>query len=293
MPRRYVKTEFTTLCYFLPLLVFSVSSAFAQNMQPPGVGKVCELLGNKLSSVSTQECLDLNLADTGAYTARGHALVYKEYPPLGNKIPNAKVLLIGGIHGDEYASFSVMIKWMKILDRHHSGLFHWHIAPSINIDGLLKRPATRTNHNRVDLNRNMASRDWNSMAHPYWRNYTGKDSRRNPGERALSESESRWLAEHIAAFRPDVIVSLHSPYGLVDYDGPGSIKPPAKLGPLMFKDLPTFPGSLGRYAGEDLQIPVLTIELASSRYMPSDGDIRNMWVDLVRWLRFNIPKRSP
>ncbi len=293
MLERYTKAESTILCRFLPLLVFSATSVLAQNPQTSGVAEICELLGNKLSSVGVRECLDLNLADTGARTAQGRALVYKEYPPLGDKPPHARVLLIGGIHGDEYASFSVMIKWMKILDRHHSGLFHWHIAPSVNIDGLLKRPATRTNDNRVDLNRNMASKDWDSTANAYWQSRAGGDARRNPGKQALSESESRWLSEHIDAFKPDVIVSLHSPYGLVDYDGPAAIKPPSRLGPLPFRDLPTFPGSLGRYAGEDLRIPTLTIELASSRYMPADRDLRDMWVDLVRWLRLNIPQRSP
>ena len=35
----------------------------------------CELIGNKLSSVSVQECLDLQLAGSGAYTKQGHAIL--------------------------------------------------------------------------------------------------------------------------------------------------------------------------------------------------------------------------
>ena len=31
-----------------------------------------------------------------------------------------RVLLIGGIHGDEYSSVTIVFKWLSILDRHHS-----------------------------------------------------------------------------------------------------------------------------------------------------------------------------
>ena len=282
---------------FIRLLIFlsivclgGVGSAQARTEAHSDVHTACELIGNKLSSVSVQECLDLQLMGSGAYTKQGRAILYKEYPPLAGKQPKARVLFIGGIHGDEYASFSVAFKWMAILDKHHSGLFHWHFAPAINLDGLMQSPATRTNANQVDLNRNLASADWGDDAVSYWEQQTHRDMRRHPGPFALSESENRWLAEEIESFEPDVIVSLHAPYGLVDYDGPASVKPPAFLGPLMFQDLQTFPGSLGRYAGEDLAIPVLTIELESARYMPSDHDLRAIWVDLVRWLRYNIPK---
>ena len=269
------------------MLLWVLSSSAAQH---PETFAACSLIGNKLSSVSVQECLERQLLPSGVYTQQGRAILYKEYPPLAGKKPNARVLFIGGIHGDEYASFSVAFKWMAILDRHHSGLFHWHIAPALNLDGLLKSPATRTNANQVDLNRNLPSMDWADAALAYWQQHTRRDARRYPGPQALSENESRWLVEEIKSFKPHVIVSLHAPYGLVDYDGPISVKPPATLGTLKFSDLRTFPGSLGRYAGEDLAIPVLTIELKSARYMPSDSAIRTMWVDLVRWLRYNIPR---
>ena len=254
--------------------------------------RACRLIGDKLSSVAVEECLDRRLLDSGFATLGGLPILYKEYPPLGERRPRARVLLIGGMHGDEYASFSVTFKWMEILDRHHSGLFHWHIAPAVNLDGLLESPAARVNGGGADLNRNLASADWNGEALSYWRRHHGGDPRRYPGTAAGSENESRWLAHEIESFRPDVIVSVHAPYGIVDYDGPATVAPPARLGPLPFLDLPTFPGSLGRYAGEDRAIPVLTIELASSNYMPSDRDLRTIWTDLVRWLRVNVRTRA-
>ena len=255
--------------------------------------EACELIGAKLTSISVEECQSLNLAETGAHTVLGRPILRKEYPPLGDKKPNARVLLIGGTHGDEYASFSVTMKWMKILDVHHSGLFHWHVVPALNLDGLLKSPAVRGNHNVVDLNRNMKTTgDWEKTALLYWKNETGNNPRRYPGKQPLSEPETRWLTTEIDEFKPDVVVSVHAPYDLIDYDGPDRVKPPAALGSIKLGDLGSFPGSLGRYAGEELKIPVVTIELASARYMPPDAELRRIWVDLVRWLRLNVHSRE-
>lgn len=250
--------------------------------------QTCGLIGNKLSSISVVECLSLGLVESGIHSALGRSLMFKEYPPLGARRPNARVLLIGGTHGDEYASFSVTMKWMKILNIHHSGLFHWRIVPALNLDGLLENPAVRVNHNGVDLNRNMEVIGV-SPEEPllHWQQ-TGHNPRRYPGPYPLSENETRWLTAEIASFQPDVIVSVHAPYNIVDYDGPESVTPPDRLGAISVGRIGNFPGSLGRYAGKYLDIPVLTIELASSRYMPADAELRRIWVDLVRWLRFNI-----
>ncbi len=259
-----------------------------------GVGQTCELIGGKLSSISVAECLSLGLAETGVHTALGRPLLRKEYPPLGARKPHARVLLIGGIHGDEYASFSVTMKWMKILNVHHSGLFHWRIAPALNLDGLLESPAVRVNHNAVDLNRNMQTADDREQAATlHWKQKTGANPRRYPGKFPLSEKETQWLAAEISEFKPDVIVSVHAPYNVIDYDGPEEVSPPERLGSIALGDVASFPGSLGRYAGETLNVPVLTIELASSRYMPPAAELRQIWVDLVRWLRLNVRARAP
>ena len=80
--------------------------------------------------------------------ARSPAAVVDEDRPLG------RILVIGGIHGDEYSSVSVVFKWMDILNIHHSGLFHWHFIPLSNPDGLLQPSSQRQNARGVDLNRN-------------------------------------------------------------------------------------------------------------------------------------------
>ena len=45
---------------------------------------------------------------------------------------------LGGIHGDELSSVSIVFGWLDSLDKYRSGLFHWRIAPLINPDGLQK-----------------------------------------------------------------------------------------------------------------------------------------------------------
>ena len=249
----------------------------------------CTRIGNKLGSVSIKECLARNLKESGAQSVNGQALMIKEYPPLGSRQPKARILLIGGTHGDEYSSVSIIFKWMQTLDVHHSGLFHWHVSPLVNPDGLLQRPSQRLNANGVDLNRNMPTPDWHKSTSAYWKN-TGFDPRRYPGTAPLSEPESHWLYEEIRKFKPHAIVSVHAPYGVLDFDGPPV--GPNQLGQLHLHLIGTYPGSLGNSAGVQHQIPVITVELPYAGIMPSEDEMSRMWMDLIRWLRSNVPKEK-
>jgi hypothetical protein len=254
------------------------------------VRRTCERIGSKLGSVSTQDCLDRPLRPSGAHSVTGTPLLVAEYAPLPTREPVGRVLLFGGIHGDEYSSVSIVFKWMSMLDRFHSGLFHWRVMPLLNPDGLLRRRSQRMNENGVDLNRNFPSPNWREEAEDYWVRRTSRNPRRYPGPDPLSEPESQYLHREIERFKPDVIVSVHAPSHVVDYDGPKD--PPKKLGPLYLKLMGTYPGSLGRYAGVHRGIPVVTIELPSAGIMPKPAEQNRIWVDLVRYLRVNIPRIS-
>lgn len=245
--------------------------------------QACHKIANKLSSVSFQECHAKNLLISG-WSVQGFPLLLKEFRPLPGKLPLGRVLLIGGIHGDEYSSVSVTFKWLQILQQHHSGLFHWIIAPLVNPDGLLRRHSHRTNAHQVDLNRNFPS-----LANPdshlrYWIHKTQKNQRKYPGKKPLSEPETQWLSALVQWFQPDVIVSVHAPYGIVDFDAQ-PVLAPKQLGPLYLHLLGTYPGSLGRYGSEILHVPVVTIELAYAGIMPSQQDIKKIWTDLISWLK--------
>jgi len=246
----------------------------------------CKRIGNKLGSVSIDNCLDINLTATDGRSVKNVPILLKEYPPLEKRSPLGRVLLIGGIHGDEYSSVSIVFKWMRILDEHHSGLFHWQIIPLLNPDGLLRKRSQRMNENNVDLNRNFPIHDWENTAIKHWVEITNRNPRRYPGEKSLSEPETTWLVEHINRFNPDIIVAVHAPHGVVDYDGPRN--GPYKLGRLYLNLLGTYPGSLGNYAGIQRKIPVVTIELPYAGIMPTNKEINGIWRDMVKWLSKNI-----
>ena len=268
-------------------LFVAVISAPILSAKELSVKDVCLRISGKLASVKYAEC-DTGMELTGAQSINGTPIIMKEYPPLAKRLPQSRVLLIGGIHGDEYSSVSVVFKWMNKLNRYHSGLFHWKVVPLVNPDGLLQRKSKRMNANGVDLNRNFPTRNWKEETEHYWVKRTHKNPRRYPGKTALSEPETRWLHKLIEEFKPDAIVSVHAPYGVLDFDGPKHA--PKKLGHLYLNLLGAYPGSLGNYAGIENDIPVITIELPHAGIMPSRNQITNIWVDLVHWLKKNTPR---
>lgn len=250
--------------------------------------ETCSRLAQRLGSVSEESCRRAELRLAGAQSVGQVPLLVREFRPLPERAQRGRILLFGGIHGDELSSVSLLFKWIETLNRHHTGLFHWRIVPVLNPDGLLRRPAQRVNANGVDLNRNFPSPDWEPEAHAYWIQRTARNPRRYPGSGPLSEPESRWLASEIERFRPDVVFAVHAPLEVLDFDGPP--EPPSTLGPLRLDQLGTYPGSLGRWAGEHLGLPVVTIELPSAGIMPTLAQQQTLWIDLVRWLQRRLPE---
>lgn len=267
----------------------TAKKAEKKNISPPST-EMCKKITAKLKSVELEECLGFDLQPTQGVSVKGLPILFKEYAPRPNRPPQARILLLGGIHGDEYSSISIVFKWMEILKNHHTGLFHWQIIPLVNPDGLLQTTSQRTNANGVDLNRNFPTADWRRESLDYWVNKTKRDPRRYPGSAPLSEPESRWVAEKIEQFRPNVIVSIHAPFGLLDFDGPPTT-PPERLGALYLSLLGTYPGSLGRYAGIQKRLPIITIELPFAGIMPNQTEITTIWSDMIQWIRGHIHDR--
>lgn len=247
----------------------------------PSINDLCRELSKRLRSVKFDHCTTTGLKPSGLTSVEGRHLAIKEYAPVKGKKPKARVLLVGGTHGDELTSVSMAFLWMQKLDKYHSGLFHWHVIPSLNPDGLLKRPATRMNGAGVDINRNMPTPGWAEEAPRHWARRSFSP-RRFPGKVANSEPETRLLVREIREFKPDVIISIHAPLNVVDFDGPNV--PPKALANLNLRLLGTFPGSLGNYAGVQLDIPVVTVEVPHAWDLPKPRVIDKMWDDLVRWL---------
>ncbi len=173
---------------------------------------------------------------------------------LGNKIEligEGKTLIIGVFHGDEPQGKFLIEKYMKT-----NGLM---FIPCLNPDGM--QLGRRTNANGVDLNRNFPTKNWGedtSLAGDNPSDYFG-------GASAGSEIETQFVIDVIEKYKPELIITLHAPYKVVNYDGPAReiaekiseiIKYPveASIG------YPT-PGSFGTYAGVERQIPTITLEL--------------------------------
>jgi hypothetical protein len=249
------------------------------------VDSICRKISAKLASVDYGDCNGLRMQHSGHLSVEGIPLLVKEYPPLEGRKPQARILLVGGTHGDELSSISIVFKWMQTLQQHHSGLFHWRINPLMNPDGALRPRHQRANANGVDLNRNFATPDEeDGVALEYWRTKTRENARRYPGPYPLSEPETVWLYQEIRDFKPDVVIAVHAPYSLVDYDAPNRNNAPRQIGHLYRNLMGTYPGSLGNYAGVHLGVPVITLELPHAGIMPTDGQISRLWIDLVRWL---------
>ena len=262
------------------------ANALARNGAPawqPSVDVLCEQIGDKLSSVSIEDCTEQQFVFGGGFSVNQRPLIFREHQP-AKEHTDFRVLIMGGIHGDEYSSISILFKWLALFSPESvEGTFHWRFAPLVNPDGLLDgNQAKRQNANGVDLNRNFPSRDWNATAAQYWQESTGSNPRRFPGESPASEPEVKWVVQQIEEFQPDVIVSVHAPYHLLDFDGPAEA--PANIGELYLHQLGVYPGSLGNFAGLNRQIPVVTLELPSAGIMPPAEQIELMWNDLVAWL---------
>lgn len=255
------------------------------------VDALCDYLGNRLHSVSTEACHALHFVAAPERTTQGNVLMFRDIEAAGNAAAAAKrVLVIGGIHGDELTSVSTVFRWLDWMQQPEASDYDWRVIPLANPDGLMARPSTRVNANGVDLNRNFQTPDWDKEAGDYWARRTRHDPRRYPGKAAGSEVETRWLEAQIAEFRPDLIISVHAPYNLLDYDG--QVPEPTRFGRLLLNRLGVYPGSMGNYSGLYKQIPIITIELPNATSMPSQRDQLAMWTDMLKWMRRNIESKT-
>lgn len=238
----------------------------------------CADFSTKLPNLTKAICDEAQLQPSGARSVQGRALLVRDIRPPS---PRLRVLVIGAMHGDEFSSASVALHWLKLAQAAPEST-HWRFIPVLNPDGLLRQPARRMNANGVDLNRNFPTPNWQRETKFYWEQTTRKDPRRWPGKAPLSEPESRYLFEVMKAFKPNVIVSIHAPYGVLDFDGP--VMPPTQLGRLYLDQVGVFPGSLGNFGGVQSGVPVVTVELPSALRTPTDTEMLKMWRDLRNWM---------
>lgn len=172
-------------------------------------------------------------------------------------------LILGGMHGNEYTPTVLSVEFIEWLESTPGAISSGRIviAPLVDPDGFQSR--RRGNDNGVDLNRNYPAKNWRQRAGRH-------------GSRPQSEPETRFVMELLEKYEPRCIVSIHGPLACVNYDGPAE-----ELARRMSHacGLPVrasvgyaTPGSFGSYAGVDLQIPTITLELRPGRTLDPDFD---------------------
>ena len=281
----------------LPLLVLVVLLALhtivpaAEPVTPAAPGDLhgwCKDVTRVIPQVKLEACVSTGLKPW-AKSVNGRDVLLREFRPAQR--PAGRVLVVGGIHGDELTSVSIVFRWIEQLKQPagEAAQYRWRVIPLLNPDGLLAKPPTRVNARGVDLNRNFPTEHWWSEAPYYWSVSTRRDPRRYPGPAPRSEPESAWLHNEIVTFGPDVIISVHAPYNVLDFDGPPTgMPPPSRFGPLKLRRLGVYPGSLGNFGGVKEGIPVVTLELPHALNMPNEQELAQVWRDMQDWLKRNL-----
>lgn len=164
----------------------------------------------------------------------------------GNK--NSSIIVIGCFHGDEPQGKYLIEEYLK-----NVGSTHLCFIPCLNEYGYKNN--VRTNYNGVDLNRNFPTKNWILSEKD---NFYG-------GSEPASEEETKFVIDTVEKNNPKLILTLHAPYKVVNYDGDGkeiSEKISEIIGYPVEESIgyPT-PGSFGTWAGAEKGIPVITLEL--------------------------------
>lgn len=270
--------------FFVMLLPSYVSAeAIAEATE---VQDQCKRISDRLASLSYMRCLSHKYELAGGHSVEGSPILIKSFQNEKDENRHPRILLIGGTHGNEYASISTIYKWITLLNQSHTDSYDWRIIPLLNPDGLMQKSSSRTNANGVDLDRNFPTNDGDHNAMQYWEENTNRDPEYFPGKKALSEPESQWLAEEIKQYQPDAIITIHAPLSSSAYKS-SNIKQSKKGGQYQ-QSITTFPGSFNQYVGTEINIPILTVELPYSDIRSTKTEINEIWESLLEWLSSHV-----
>ena len=160
------------------------------------------------------------------------------------------LLLMHTIHGNEAPAEQLGERtrtWLLTHPEETAGLQILYVT-QVNPDGYVHD--TRYNVNDVDLNRNFPASNFEPS--PKY------------GPSPASEPETQTIVALVEGADPGAIVTVHSPLDAINYDGPAealATQASEATGIPIDQDIGFYPGSFGSYAGIDLQIPTITLEL--------------------------------
>ncbi|MDD3594427.1 MAG: DUF2817 domain-containing protein [Candidatus Gastranaerophilales bacterium] len=176
------------------------------------------------------------------------------------------ILFVGVTHGEEPQGGFLISEFLEEIRRNKPSFKnHLYFLPCLNPDG--KAVNKRGNANDVDLNRNFRTENWIE---------TVFEDGLISGTCPQSEPETCFLTQIIEDYNFDVILSIHAPFRVVNFDGPAK-KIAEEISKItnypVQEDLgyPT-PGSFGTFCGKEKNIPVITLEL------PDNETDENLWL---------------
>lgn len=207
------------------------------------------------------------------HTVLGRPIEAVHFTPPSYAKPRPPALLFGAIHGDEAVTQLMLERLADELIERPPGRETW-IVPCVNVDGVLA--GTRNNANDIDLNRNFASQSWGTQRRPGY----------HPGSAAEDQPETRALVGLIEHATPHRIITVHSTYRMVNWDGCGeplATEMATRCGYPVVKDMgyPT-PGSFGSKYGDEHNLEVITLEVP---YLDVD---EQAWLDCRTALRWCV-----
>jgi murein peptide amidase A len=286
------------LRFALPFFSLCVGSAFATSVASdssktpsakPAIHlktaiEQCLLIGSRLAVPTDPVCDKLPKASVVGHSHKGEAIYGYELGEAPEKA-SVRVLVLGAIHGDETSAAWLPMLWvsqnMGALAKAEK--LSVMIVPIMNPDNALSRTIKRTNARDVDVNRNFPTANWAQDSVKWWNETTKRDPRRFPGNSAASEAETKLIIREMDRFKPHAIVSVHAPFGVLDFDG-RNVPAPERIGSLRLDAVGIYPGSLGNYAAMVRGIPVVTLELPSATRATTEKEARTMWGDFSSWL---------
>ena len=285
--------KFISICLFCLVIPVQI---FALDVSPKDIEKFFEALERRCSEYGWTDI------KTAEIKWEYHRSTLNKYPLVFAQFGSSKkdsVLFLGSVHGDELPTVYLLLK-LALYVKNNPSLFKDKcivIAPLVNPDGFFSKPPKRVNANGIDINRNFPTKDWYADALCQWKGRNHGNRRYYPGKKPGSEQETLFQIMLIKRYKPQKILSVHSPLGFYDFDGSSSeldsldrwLNTISRQTNHPFKKFGFFPGSLGNYAGHERKIFTLTLELPSSDPRKGSEFFSRFQPAFLKFLNLSIP----
>ena len=259
-----LKSYLTSVFIIIILLAFAQSCAGAEGTTDDDVVESGDTTGP-----GSYETIGYSGAIMG-YSVQGRPVIVERF---GDEGP--VLFLFHTIHGNEVPGEQLgqrMRSWLIMHPEAIEGLQVVYIT-QVNPDGYVAN--TRYNAKGIDLNRNFPAS-----------NFTPTDVY---GPSPASEPETKVVVSVVEDTEPVAIVTVHTPLDAINYDGPAkslATQCSKASGYVIDQDIGFYPGSFGSFAGIDLEIPTITLELEKNIYSIKGHDpglmVQEVALDYVR-----------